>query len=467
MTLSISDSKNGAVIKGEAQFGQILLVNYEEAYNLVHRDINKIQEWAPALTSCSILDNRFEAWEVGARRRVVIKKSPYTDTVIREVLTEKAKTASRAFAKFTYSPLDGEARSFAALRLDSAQKRAKAMAQKGPLVDPEAPNVSESMHYGSHNKNGNANSNTNKYASDTVTDEPIATRSGACGTAFAPHSGNGSSAASTPTTAGAPNASTRAKGDGEEEGEEAPTLLAFTTTYSFHALSGGIATTGKAPQIGAAAGELRCYMEVRVDYSLSCETPGEHDERLLYDHRVLRDFLDKFWVREISEAFSNYAHAQAYHLTDGYDPLRGPTAGYGAINLVSGTYRGVAPSPASTGASSTRPPVLGGPSDARVAAVADAVGLRFAEEQAKYDAAVSQLAAKAKTPAEDEAADTMLRLLSSWERVTAELKRSQEMVERLSHELDAARLITNAATGLSSAQERGRVLYDYEEAKKL
>eukprot|EP00744_Colponema_vietnamica_P002777 GILI01004325.1.p1 GENE.GILI01004325.1~~GILI01004325.1.p1 ORF type:complete len:462 (-),score=92.21 GILI01004325.1:88-1473(-) len=461
MTLSVSESKTGAIIRGEVQFGQVLLVNFEEAYNIVHRDINKIQEWAPSLASVSILDNRFEAWEVGARRRVVVAKSPYKDLVLREILSEKTKSQSRAHVTFTYCPLEGEERSFSNLKLDSFQKFAKCMAQKGPLGVPELPNISERLFEGSSAQvvasNQGATTPSNKYSSEVVMVEPIGSKhfTGAEAGGFAPRGSRPVSEQpqSTPTSQTAPGDAPMAPLTSEE-----PTLLSMRTTYSFHQLSGGIATTGKAPALGATAGELRSYMEVLVEYTLSCETPGELDERILYDHTVLREFLEKFWVREVSESFANYAHAQAYHLTDGANPLKGPSIGYGSIALKSS---------AAAASASSRPNVLGGPSDARLNSVADKLGLRFAEEQAQYDVVVSQLAAKSKTAEDDAVADTVLKLLGSWERVTGELKRSQEMVERMAHELDAAKLITNAATGFNAASERGRVVYDFEQNKLL
>lgn len=454
MTLSVSESKTGAIIRGEVQFGQILLVNFEEAYNLIHRDINKIQEWAPSLASVSILDNRFEAWEVGARRRVVIAKAPYKDVVIREILTEKKKSQSRAHVTFTYSPLEGEERSFSNLKLDSCQKFAKCMAQKGPLGVPEPPNISERIGENLGITRSNNAIGNNKYSSEDIKDEPIGTRKPPSNDAngFAPRGSRPVSEQPQPTCDSGDNTTL------PSTTMEAPTILSMRTTYSFHQLSGGIATTGKAPALGATAGELRSFMEVLIEYTLSCETPGEMDERILYDHTVLREFLEKFWVREISESFANYAHAQAYHLTDGSNPLKGPTVGYGSIAIKSSN---------SNPSTDTKTNVLGGPSDARLNAVADKLGLRFAEEQAQYDAVVSQLAAKSKTAEDDAVADTVLKLLGSWERVTGELKRSQEMVERMAHELDAAKLITSAATGFNSASERGRVVYDFEQNKRL
>ena len=355
----------GCTISGEFHHGAVANVPISDA--LYHiQDITKLSDWGLPFVDCVLVDNAKEGWELGCRRRTVVNKAPYTDLMIREELKEREITSHRGRIVLEYAPITHES-SFSSLKLDTRQKIAKA-AKNTHLVEAEAPHVSELV-----------GSTTNPYST----------------------SGLGhSSKTDVATTGGSRSAA-------------APTVLAMMTTFTLSSIS--------------AHGGCQTFIEIRIAYSLSCETPGENDERIRYDDVVLCSFLEHFWLKEIS---TNLVR----HLNNSVCPL----------SLLQGNGRSA---PA-------------GNATFQETANSLKLPMPYAKEHIEFEKLATEFAVAAKTPQEERVADAFQSLLSSWEHLLIDIRDKENLVARSAEEVAAARHITMAANQLSSATMRAAVLYE-------
>ena len=379
-------SDGGASIKGEVHHGAIANVPISDAlYHL--QDVTKLADWGASFVDCVLVDNSKEGWELGCRRRTVIKKAPYTDLMVREELVERDCGTTRGRITLQYCPLTAES-SFSALKLDTRQKVAKA-AKNSQLIEPEKPSVSDRV-----------------------------------GDSYNPYAGGGGGVVQTtpapPTTAAAlllrsPNSK---QPPSPTDDEEAPTLLEMTTTYTLSSLS--------------AHGGCQTFIEVHCSYTLSCETPGNHDERILYDAVVLRSFLEGFWIKEQSSTLIQ-------HLNNSVCPLA----------LLKGSSSATTTS--NNNATATTFQESGNSLK---------LPMPYAKEHIEYEKLATEFAVAAKTPKEEKMADAYQVLLGSWEKLLDDIRNKDEMVARGVDEVAAARHITTAANQLSSATMRAAVQYE-------
>lgn len=378
----------GASIKGEVHHGAIANVPISDAlYHL--QDVTKLADWGASFVDCVLVDNSMEGWEVGCRRRTVLKKAPYTDLMVREELVERDCGATRGRITLQYCPLTTES-SFSALKLDTRQKVAKA-AKNAQLIQPEKASVSDRI-----------GDSYNPYTGGGVVQAPPPT---------------------VPTTAAAlllrsPNSQQPTASSNEEH--EAPTILEMTTTYTLSSLS--------------AHGGCQTFIEVHCSYVLSCDTPGDHDERILYDAVVLRSFLEGFWIKEQS---SNLIQ----HLNNSVCPLALLKGSNNTTTTANNNNNNTATTFQECGNSLKLP-------------------MPYAKEHIEYEKLATEFAVAAKTAKEEKMADAYQVLLGSWEKLLDDIRNKDEMVARGVDEVAAARHITTAANQLSSATMRAAVQYE-------
>eukprot|EP00758_Cryptobia_borreli_P017963 Tbor_TRINITY_DN6252_c0_g1::TRINITY_DN6252_c0_g1_i1::g.2196::m.2196 len=379
MSILGSNSEDGSTIINEVHVGLTLLASVDDVYKQL-QDVENMYVWASELVSCVLPDNNKKSYEIGVRRRVVTKKAPYHDLMIRETLTEKYNSGSspgvgmlsarppypcypinghpfapldisstsnglingdkvcvddfstyggksatsaskRARIVFEYSPISAET-SFSSLGLDG-KKKAHIASQQKFLVDPEPVSVSETRSYSRVPPN--------------------------------------------------------------------PTILNMKTTYTLGAIT--------------EYSESSCYLEILCEYALHCGDPGLHQERLRYDELVLREFLEKYWISGIASQLSKYLRSIAY-------PINGMAA----------------------------------------------FALPCAKEHAFFENVASEMSVKAKDEKDNKNVNSYLELLSSWECLVLQIQEKEEIIQRMSHEINSSRHITTAATQLSSVTSQAEAI---------